>query len=245
MPKSSEAGPKHLRKVVQATVDVPATTLLGLVLRASGRPQELAASWMQQAEAQAKELLESPGVATAEPDVQVTEVCELTDTDVVVNPLTTGEHTRYVGYMPVKLGAQEEVWWALVDTGAQVTVISAGLASYLGLYERDMRNVHPAGFSVAGYNDTSSYMPVLETRMRLGARGGDERWLTVHFCILDTNRYKLIVGVDLLNQLNFVYESPTRRLHLERAGVRFSLPLASKQYAFNAASITRYHQALD
>ena len=37
----------------------------------------------------------------------------------VVNPLNTTEiRTRYVGYMPVKLGGNPEVYWALVDTGA-------------------------------------------------------------------------------------------------------------------------------
>ena len=71
-------------------------------------------------------------------------------------------------------------------------------------------------------------MPVLETRMCLGARGGEERWMTVHLCILDTNRYKLIVGVDLLNSLKFLYDGPSRRLFLERTGIRFSLPLATR-----------------
>ena len=172
---------------------------------------------------------------------------ELAESDVVVNPLTTGEQpaARKVGYMPVKLGSWDEVWWALVDTGAQVSVISAGLASYLELYPPDMGNVHPVGFTVSGYNGTSSYMPVLETRLRLGARGGEERWIAVHLCILDTNAYKLIVGIDLLDRLHFTFDGPSRRLFLEWAGVRFSLPLATRQYAFDAASIKRYHQALE
>ena len=93
------------------------------------------------------------------------------------------------------------MYWALADTGAQVSVISAGLAAYLNLYNEDMSNVHPATFSVTGYNGTASYMPVLETTARMGARGGDERLLQMHFCILDTNSYKLIVGVDVMNKL--------------------------------------------
>ena len=119
----------------------------------------------------------------------------------VINPLTTKEGitSRYVGYLPLKLGNNQELFWALADTGAQVSVISAGLAAYLNLYREDMSNVHPATFSVTGYNGTSSYMPVLETTVRLGARGGSERYISMHFCILDTNAYKLIVGVDLLN----------------------------------------------
>ena len=64
-----------------------------------------------------------------------------------------------------------------------------------------MQNVHPASFNVTGYNGTSSYMPVLQTEVRLGARGGDERRLSMHFCVLDTNNYKLIIGVDVMNKL--------------------------------------------
>jgi hypothetical protein len=67
----------------------------------------------------------------------------------------------------------------------------------------------------------------------------------VHLCVLDTNRYKFIIGVDLLTQWRFVYDDPSRRLFLEAKGVKFSLPLADKQFAFNARSIRAYHQALD
>jgi Aspartyl protease len=137
-----------------------------------------------------------------------------------VNPLTVGgQRPRYVGYMPVKFDASEDVWWALVDTGAQVSVISAGLASYLDLYCQDMSNVFPASFAVKGYNEASTYMPVLETRLRVGAHGNEERWMPVHLCVLDTNMYKLIIGVDILHELKFVFDEPARRLHLERNGV--------------------------
>ena len=77
-----------------------------------------------------------------------------------------------------------------------------------------MSNVMPASFGVSGYNSTASYMPVLQTTVRLGARGGQERYMQMQFCVLDSNAYKLIVGVDLLNKLDFIYDSPGRRLHL-------------------------------
>lgn len=43
-------GQKSLGRVLQGSVDVPAALLAGLVLRASGRPAELAASWAATAE---------------------------------------------------------------------------------------------------------------------------------------------------------------------------------------------------
>lgn len=50
------------------------------------------------------------------------------------------EH-RQVGFMPIKFNEQNDTLWGLVDTGAQVSVISAGLANYLELYKEDMSNV--------------------------------------------------------------------------------------------------------
>jgi hypothetical protein len=177
------------------------------------------------------------------------EIEELHDRDpaaqvesIVVNPLTTTP-PRYVGYMPVKLGTDPAVYWALADTGAMVSVISAGLASYLNLYADDMRNVYTPSFAVKGYNESSSYMPILETPIRLGARGGEERSMMAHMCILDSNGYKLIIGVDILQALDFVYDGPGRRLHLTSAGIKFSLPLVTRNFAFNAPAVRSYLEA--
>ena len=80
-----------------------------------------------------------------------------------------------------------------------MSVISAGLAAYTELYASDLSNVYPASFAVAGYNGTRSYMPVLQAPVRLGNRGGEERNIQMHLCVLDSNDYKLIIGVDLLH----------------------------------------------
>ena len=126
-----------------------------------------------------------------------------------------------------------------------MSVISAGLANYLELYEEDMSNVRPASFAVKGYNGAKSYMPILYTKIRLGARGGEERHMPLKLCILDTNAYKLLIGVDLLNQLDFILDGGQRRLHLQRMGVRFSLPVVDRNYAFKAKAVREYHQALN
>lgn len=50
--------PRPLRKTLEGMVDVPAVTLMGLVLKASSAPQALAAQWMDRAEKAVKQLLE-------------------------------------------------------------------------------------------------------------------------------------------------------------------------------------------
>lgn len=166
----------------------------------------------------------------------------------VLNPLNvlpSDPQERAVGYAPVKFEGNMDTYWALVDTGAQVSVISAGLASYLGLYQADMSNVLPSPFEVSGFNGKSSYMPILELQLRLGARGyEDDRWVTAHMCILDTNAYKLILGVDLLRPLEAVPVLKESRLYISRHGARFSLPLVDKPAAMGALGVRRYHDAV-
>ena len=89
-----------------------------------------------------------------------------------------------------------------------VSVISAGLANFLGLVKEDLSNVHPSPFTVQAYNGSRSYMPLITTILHLGARGGDERIVSVQLCVLDTNRYKLLLGVDVLGPLGFIYDDP-------------------------------------
>lgn len=81
--------------------------------------------------------------------------------------------------------------------------------------------------------------------MRLGTKGEDaDRQVLVHLCVLDSNRYKLILGMDILNALNFLYDGEQRRLHLHGKGGEFSLPLASREYASRSTSWKRYQEAL-
>ena len=59
-----------------------------------------------------------------------------------LNPISVVEsQQRKVGYMPLEFSTCDDAFWGFVDTGAQVSVISAGLAHYLDLYMPDMSNV--------------------------------------------------------------------------------------------------------
>ena len=142
-------------------IDVPATTLMGLVLKASGNAQGLASSWVRHAEQEVKDLLPTAAINEVMEDDMVE--IEAADTAAVINPLTSSATAaqRYVGYLPIKIGDAPELYWALADTGAQVSVITAGLAHYLDLHLPDMSNVTPASFAVSGYNGTASYMPII------------------------------------------------------------------------------------
>ena len=97
----------------------------------------------------------------------------------LLNPLSTSSFGSAVGYIPLRFPSVQGTLWGLVDTGAQVSVISAGLASFLGLLSPDMSNLAPSPFSVTGYNGTRSYMPLIEVTVRFGVFGGPEREVLV------------------------------------------------------------------
>lgn len=68
-----------------------------------------------------------------------------------------------------------------------MSVISAGLANFLGLINEDLSNVLRTPFTVSGYNNLKSYMPIITTAMRLGRQGGSEREVTIQLCVFDSN----------------------------------------------------------
>lgn len=63
---ATTARPKHLGKVLEGSVDIPMSTLAGLVLRASGKPDQLAKQWVSRADREATQLLHQPEAYEAE-----------------------------------------------------------------------------------------------------------------------------------------------------------------------------------
>lgn len=163
----------------------------------------------------------------------------------IINPVSAITAGQSVGYIPLTFyNAEDLTFWGLVDTGAQVSVISAGLANFLNLITEDLSNVSATPFQVSGYNGTKSYMPTITTTLRLGRYGGAEREATVQLCVLDSNEYKIILGVDILSKLHFVCNDRDKKLHLINQGRNFSLPLADRRYIQSSRSWREYHAAL-
>ena len=102
-------------------------------------------------------------------------------------------------YAPVQFPTDGRTWWAMIDTGAQVSIISAGIVEYLGLLDSEGVKCYPSSFTVSGFDGSSKLkMPIMEVWMRMGTKGGDERWEKIQLAVLDTQRYKLILGRDFI-----------------------------------------------
>ena len=145
--------------MLQGGVDnVPVDTLVGLSLLASGNPNKVTKQWMDKATEEASQLLHTMDVQPLNATGQH-----------VVNPLTPNVPGTGVGYMPVVFPTVPDVvYWGLIDSGAAVSVISAGMAAYLGLINPDNSNLSPSSFTVSAYDGRRLYMPLLTLTMRLG-----------------------------------------------------------------------------
>ena len=153
--------------------------LAGLILHASGQPEKLAKNWVSHATTDAHQLCtDAEGInnvieVDSEPDASV-ERMEIPQA--VINPVATATRSCEVGFVPVRFPATPDLTiWGLIDTGAQVSVITAGLANFLGLINEDLSNVTATPFTVKGYNDVKSYMPAITVNLRMGREGGTER----------------------------------------------------------------------
>jgi hypothetical protein len=57
-------------------------------------------------------------------------------------------------YAPVRVG--DRVHWALIDSGAELTLISTAFANFAGLVEESLANVLPSALQVVGVNGVKS-----------------------------------------------------------------------------------------
>lgn len=146
-------------------------------------------------------------------------------------------------YAPVRFLSSESTWWGMVDSGAQVSIISSGLLEHLRLMETRDFKAYPSAFTVSGFTGGEKLnMPIVELWMRLGVRGEDERWQMVHLAVLNTAQYKFIIGMDILSplggQIHVAGAMPC--LQLTIAGGSFRLPLKTKEYVMKSTVVTRY-----
>ena len=71
------------------------------------------------------------------------------------------------------------VQWAMVDTGAMVSIVSTAFANFAGLVEENHANVRDSGFRVKGIGDNLSGAAVIQTRISFGMKVVPEREFVV------------------------------------------------------------------
>lgn len=81
-------------------------------------------------------------------------------------------------------------------------------------------------------------MPIVELWVRFGRTGGSERWEKIQFAVLESAKYKLIIGMDvILPRKGVISGKEPCSLVLEREGLSYSLPLKTKAYVMRSSSM--------
>jgi hypothetical protein len=160
----------------------------------------------------------------------------------VVNPIVANKgqaaERKNMLFCPVKFADSDQTWWCMVDTGAECSIISSGLVGHLKLLEQPGTTVHASNFTVSGYDKGAARkMPIIATWIRMGTRGDDLRWERVMFVVLPSTDYKLLLGMDFLDNRNGVVEAKNRKLFLEKEGIKYVLPLMEKRYVLRSKAI--------
>ena len=88
----------------------------------------------------------------------------------------------------------------LIDTGAMVSLITTGVVNFLNLAKEGHSNIKRAGFKVNGVTHGDASAAILETPLTLGFRRSLK--IDSHLTIIDSPKYKLILGMDILGPMN-------------------------------------------
>ena len=88
----------------------------------------------------------------------------------------------------------------LMDTGAMVSLITTGVVNFLNLAKEGHSNIKRAGFKVNGVTQGDASAAILETPLTLGFRRSLK--IDSHLTIIDSPKYKLILGMDILGPMN-------------------------------------------
>ena len=141
-------------------------------------------------------------------------------------------------YIAVRLGSQ--IQWAMIDTGA--SVILTALANFSGIIEEGKSNVMMSKFRVRGIGDNLSGAAVIGTQISFGMKDSPNRKYNIQLCAIESQTYKLILGLDVLEKLKAPIDLEKYKIRLkDREGQYFTLELASQYWARKQLAMQEFY----
>jgi predicted aspartyl protease len=135
------------------------------------------------------------------------------------------------------------VQWGLVDSGAELSLVSTAFASFAGLVEENQTNVSDRGLVVRGVNGVRSPAQIINTSLILGRQQKPERGAKISAAVISNDAYKLVLGMDLLGSMKAVVDVANRRITLSDAhGKRFALPLYQKDEVRRSPEVAAFRK---
>ena len=155
--------------------------------------------------------------------------------------VTASEMTKPTLYVPVRIGGR--VQFALVDCGAELSVMSTAFANFCSLTEPNYANVQDTAFNIVGVNGKKSATTSLTTPITFGSKPLPPRGCKVPFCVMDHPGYKLILGMDLLWKLKAKVDFAKEQLTLQDLdGNEFTLKLYPKHWVRSTTQVAEFRK---
>ena len=96
--------------------------------------------------------------------------------------------------------------WALVDSGAELTLVTTQFANFANLVMPNFQNVQDSGFHIVGVNGYRSPTQVINTRITLGRSESENRTYPISLCVITGEAYKLVLGMEVLERLKAIID---------------------------------------
>ena len=144
----------------------------------------------------------------------------------------------------MKFNGGQDKSYALVDSGSQISIMSRGLPTFLGLIEPEEANVLEKGFHISGFNNVTQFCPLMRTQLQFGRKAN--KTVEAYLCLVPLQEYKFILGHDFLLPLGYVLNSQKGTLTLGAAvndnDRPLRLELISKDRVMSSAVMSKFKE---
>ena len=112
-------------------------------------------------------------------------------------------------YLPINLGGR--LHYALIDSGAEISVLSGAVAEYGEMLRKGGTLLSNTQCRVSGLTRQVESVGVMSVPLALG-HDANGPILKAHFAVHDANKYRVILGADILVSLGASVDLANRKL---------------------------------
>ena len=113
--------------------------------------------------------------------------------------------------------------------------MGTAFAAFSGAVASDLKNVHDGAFQIVGVGGHKNPVQVLELDIMFGRKNDPTRAQKIHACIIESDLYKFVLGMDVLVPHGAVVDTSRKLLKLLGTdGKPIWLPLRTKEELKNS-----------
>ncbi len=127
-----------------------------------------------------------------------------------------------------------------MDSGAQLSLITTGCAQYCNLVEEGFTNVLASDLKVGGVSGAPWQTARLTTTAILGSQRLASREMKISFALQTGDRYKIIIGMDVLSQCKAQLDFAAETLKFKVKEDKVNLKLTQRKVIWKSKQLKDY-----